>query len=441
MGIKNYFFNEYKNLGAEQRKTFRLHSIYSMSEGIMFGIFILNEFVFIKSLKGNDYLMGLLFTFSMGVFILLIFGNEMLRRNQNKKQLLRTTALITRLPLLLFLFFPAQLSVYVENPIWYYLFLSIMLIYYMSTPVTLPTVNLLLRSSYGNKLFGIMFGYANTINKIFALIATFCFGALLDYNYFIFKWIYPVIGLIGIAGIWSLSNISYTALPVKIIKKGLWSSVGDSLRTMAGILKNNRPFLNFEISFFLYGIAFMITVTVITFFMEKHLHLNYVSIAAYKNLGAFITIICMPFFGKFMGNTDPRRYSRIAYWLMVGYVGFVMITEYLPIHFQLGEYTIYISLVIAFIIQGVFTAGMAILWYIGSAFFCRNASLSGDYQAVHLSFVGVRALFAPLMGVYFYQNFGYTFTFVLAIILLVFAIALMYYSQWKRPEPYGNSKE
>ena len=139
--------------------------------------------------------------------------------------------------------------------------------------------------------------------------------------------------------------------------------------------------------------------------MEKHLHLNYTSISAYKNLGAFVTILCMPFFGRFMGNTDPRRYSRIAYMLMAAYIAFVMITEYLPYHFQIGEYKIYYTLVIAFIIQGIFTAGMAILWYIGSAFFCRNDSLSGDYQSVHLSFVGVRALFAPLIGVYFYQNF------------------------------------
>ncbi|HXK81448.1 MAG TPA: MFS transporter [Bacteroidales bacterium] len=441
MGIKNKLFKEYASLPSEQRKTFRLHSWYSMAEGTLFGTFVLNEFVFIKSLKGNDYLMGLLFTFSMAVFTLLLFGNEILRRNQNKKKLLRRTALITRLPLLIFLVFPTHLSSYIENPIWYFLFLLIILIYYMSTPVTLPTVNLLLRSSYGNKHFGVLYGYANTINKTFALLATFCFGILLDHNYFIFKWIYPIIGLIGIAGIWSLSNISYTPQLINSINKGLFVSVGNSIKTMCKILKRNRPFLNFEISFFLYGIAFMITVTVITFFMEKHLHLNYTSISAYKNLGAFVTILCMPFFGRFMGNTDPRRYSRIAYMLMAAYIAFVMITEYLPYHFQIGEYKIYYTLVIAFIIQGIFTAGMAILWYIGSAFFCRNDSLSGDYQSVHLSFVGVRALFAPLIGVYFYQNFGYSFTFAIGIFFLILAIALMYYSQWKRPNPYGNDKE
>ncbi|HRW22716.1 MAG TPA: hypothetical protein P5509_12160, partial [Bacteroidales bacterium] len=65
----------------------------------------------------------------------------------------------------------------------------------------------------------------------------------------------------------------------------------------------------------------------------------------------------------------------------------------------------------------------------------------GDYQSVHLSFVGVRALFAPLIGVYFYQNFGYSFTFAIGIFFLILAIALMYYSQWKRPNPYGNDKE
>jgi hypothetical protein len=438
MGIMKKRFHFVEELNPKQRRTFLLHILYSIAEGILFGAFVLNEFIFIKSIKGNDYLMGVLFMFSMGVFTLLIFGNEVLRRNENKKRLLRTTALITRLPMLLFIFFPRTLQTYISHPIWYFLFLLIMLVYYLSTPVSIPTVNLLLRKSYGDVLFGKLFGYANTINKTFVLLTTFGFGFLLDTDYFAFKFVYPIIGIIGIAGMWSLSAIEYTPEPKQIIKYGFRKSIINSIETMRNIVSTNRPFLNFEIGFFLYGIAFMITVAAITFYMEKQLHLSYSSIAGYKNLGALITIIFMPFFGRFIGKTDPRKFSRISYWLMIVYIGCIAITDWVPYHFIVGDYTIYISLVLAFVAQGLFAAGMGLLWYIGSAFFCRDSSLSADYQSVHLSFVGIRALFAPVLGVFFYQNLGHIPTFIIAIVLILSAIVLMHYSQWKRPKPYGD---
>ncbi|MFA5419808.1 MAG: hypothetical protein WC341_15250, partial [Bacteroidales bacterium] len=94
------------HLSDSERRTFTLHLIYMTIEGIVLGVLALNEFVFIKSLGGSNYQMGLLFQFSMLVFLFLILTNELLKRIENRKKLLRITALITRLPLLLIFFFP-----------------------------------------------------------------------------------------------------------------------------------------------------------------------------------------------------------------------------------------------------------------------------------------------------------------------------------------------
>ena len=80
-------------LNTKEKKTFRLHLIYSILDGIVLGILALNEFVFIKSLRGTDYQLGLLFQFSVVVFIFLIFFNEFLKKIRNRKKLLRVTAL------------------------------------------------------------------------------------------------------------------------------------------------------------------------------------------------------------------------------------------------------------------------------------------------------------------------------------------------------------
>ena len=91
----------------QEQSTFKLHLIYSIMEGIILGVLALNEFVFIKSLKGSNYELGFLFQFSMVVFIFLVFINEFIKRSENKKRLLRWTGLLTRGPLFLLFFFLA----------------------------------------------------------------------------------------------------------------------------------------------------------------------------------------------------------------------------------------------------------------------------------------------------------------------------------------------
>jgi hypothetical protein len=88
-----------------QKRTFRLHTAYTSIEGIVLGVLALNEFVFLKSLHGSNYMMSLLFQFSMVVFVALFFINEWLKRIQNRRRLLRIVALGTRLPLLVLVFF------------------------------------------------------------------------------------------------------------------------------------------------------------------------------------------------------------------------------------------------------------------------------------------------------------------------------------------------
>ncbi|MBT7466204.1 MAG: hypothetical protein HN686_19615, partial [Bacteroidetes bacterium] len=45
---------------------------------------------------------------------------------------------------------------------------------------------------------------------------------------------------------------------------------------------------------------------------------------------------------------------------------------------------------------------------------------------------GARGLFAPLLGVLFYEIFGFTITFSIAIFALIIAMLLMYWSMKNR---------
>ncbi len=420
----------------EERRTFNLHLSYSVIEGVILGVLALNEFVFIKSLHGSNYQLGVLFQFSMVVFLFLVFINEFIKRTSNKRKLLRWTGIITRAPLFLLLFFPSSDQALSGTSVYHYLFLLLFLIYYFGNTVIYPLINLFLKNSYAHEKFGSLYSYATSVNKIVMLIATFGYGLLLDMDHHAYRYVFPFVAGLGMISVYLLSLIHYKE-DLKERVKTFRESVVNSARTMIGILKTNKPYLHFEMGFMLYGFSFMITVTVITIFFERALHLNYSSVAFYKNAYNILAIILLPFTGRLLGKIDPRKFAVITFGSLMFFIFFIMLTEYYPMHTQVAGIEVYPMLMVAYLFNGVFAATMALLWFIGSAYFCRPGE-AGDYQSVHLFLTAARAMFAPLLGVFFYEMFGFTATFTLAIISLMTAVSLMVWS-YKREKSVKTS--
>jgi Na+/melibiose symporter-like transporter len=410
-----------------ERKAFVLHMSYSFLEGIIAGLIILNEFVFVKSLLGSNYQLAILFQFGVAVFLLLIFMNEWLKRIRNKRNVLRRAALLTRLPLILLLFFPRSSESLGGDSVYHYIFLGIFLVYFMGNTVIWPTINLFLKTSYRHDNFSRLFSYATTLNKIVMMITTFVYGWLLDIDNYIFVYIFPVAAVLGVLSVFLLSLIPYQVHKVEVKENGFWNSVSESALGMVRILRTNRSFLDFQIGFMLYGIGFMGSATVIVLFFEAGLGLNYSSIAFYKNGYNVLAIIMLPFFGKLMGKIDPRRFAAISFFSMLLYILFLTLTEYYPAYTQFWDIRLYHLLIFYILFHGVFAATMALTWFIGSAYFCPPEE-AGNYQSVHLVLTAFRSLFAPLMGIVLYEAFGFTTTFVIAMSFLAMGISYMLWS-------------
>ena len=57
---------------------------------------------------------------------------------------------------------------------------------------------------------------------------------------------------------------------------------------------------------------------------------------------------------------------------------------------------------------------MPILWGIGSSYFCEPNE-AADFQSVHLFLTGVRAVFAPIIGIKLYEWFVFSITYAVGI--------------------------
>ncbi len=424
------------DLLPRERKTFVLHLSYSFLEGIIAGLIILNEFVFVKSLLGSNYQLAVLFQLAVVVFLLLILMNEWLKHVRNKRGMLRYAALLTRLPLMALFFFPRSAEQLGGDSIYHFIFLLIFFIYYLGNTVIWPTINLFLKTSYRHQNFSRLYSYSTTLNKIVMMVTTFFYGWILDIDHYAFVYIFPVAAVLGVLSVFLLSLIPHQAAQMATKTRGFWKSVKGSALGMVNILKTNRAFFDFEVGFMLYGFGFMTSATLLVLFFEHQLSLNYSSVAFYKNGYNVLAIVMLPFFGKLMGRIDPRRFAAISFSSMFLYVFFLALTQFFPAYIEFWDIRLYYMLVLYMVFNGVFAATMALTWFIGSAYFCPPEE-AGNYQSVHLVLTAVRSLFAPFLGIAFYEAWGFTVAFSISLLFLSFGITYMLFSAKRVKLPYS----
>jgi MFS family permease len=313
------------------------------------------------------------------------------------------------------------------------IFLLIFLLFYLANPIIYPIINLFLKSNYRHENFGPLYSYATGLNKLVMLGATFIFGIWLDADPFAFIYVYPVMALLGIASIYILAMIPYTPEPDPVrSRRNLWQSIRESLKHMTLIFKLNKPYRDFETGFALYGFAWMTTVAVITIYFDKELHLSYSSVAFYKNAYNLLSILMFPFFGKLIGRIDPRKFAIYTFLSLFVYFLFLVLTRAFPGNTTVAGIQIYYMLIPAYLSQAVFAAAMGLLWYIGSAYFSKMEE-AADYQAIHLTMTGIRALYGPVLGVLFYRWFGITWTFLFAMAALLASVIVLQTSLRRHP--------
>jgi MFS family permease len=422
----------FQNLDPRESLTLKLHLFYSSIEGVAAGALILTEFIFIKSLKGSNVQLAFLFQFSMVVFLLAMVANEILRRYTNRKVLLRITAIISKLPLVGLAFFP-DVSHNQGLPVIYHtIFLAIFLLYFSSKIAVIPSINQYLKGNYKHENFGRLFSYSVTVQKVTMLVSTFAAGVLLDWNPNSYKVFYPVVGILAVVSIFQLTKIRFVQKE-EVIDTPLWKALNQSFHRIFNILKYNKAFRHLELGFMIYGFAWMSTHAVITIFYERALHLNYSSVAFYKNAFNLVAIAFLPFFGRFIGKRDPRRFAIITFGSLLLFILFTALTETYNGYTEVYGIKIYYMLMVAVFFNGLFMGSMPILWGIGSSYFCQPDE-AADYQSVHLFLTGVRALFAPIIGIKLFEYFGFSITYATGIVLLFFAILLMIYSERRFPK-------
>ncbi len=417
-----------KGLNEREKKAYRLHLTAEIFEAFSIGAIGLTEFVFLKSLNGSPYLVGVILQVSLIVMLFSIFFNQLIKRTGDKKKLYRLSIWVTKLPLFMLLFFSPDTR---GGIFFHYFFIGIYLAYSLTKPLMMPLMNMMLKQNYSGRNFGSLYSRVATLNKLTVVAATFIIGSLLDIDNFSFRYIYPFTAVLSMIGGYIFLKIPYDDKEPDV-RLPLLKSVAGSVSDMARVVRTNKPYRDFEAAFMFYGFSFMIAFPVMTIFFDQALGLNYSSVAFYKNQATLLSLLILPYMGTYIENTDPRKFGMLTFASLGIFLVFLGLTEYFPGRFCFMGFQLYWTLVIAHLFLAVFFAMMLLLWNIGSAYFCHGDDVS-TYQSIHISLTGVRGAIAPLIGVGVYEIIGYFSTFLLSSLFTAAAILILLFSLRKYP--------
>lgn len=424
-------------LGRNELITFRLHLMYSILDGFALGVLALNEFVLLKDLKASAFQIGLFWQLSVVVMPFSIFLHHWLDRAKHKKRLLRRVAIGSRAPLVFFLLFPHHLYEQPQNKLLIWLFLLLFFIYYLGNPLIWPVLNLFTKANYKPERFGKLFGWNLTATQITTVAATFSFGLLLDWNADTYRYVFPVIGILSLTGIWMMIRIPVPEdmeNPKESGSLSLKSTLSDALQ----VFKENPAFARFQMAMMAYGMGFLMSLAVVTLYLGDYFRLSYNDVSLYKNIPIFISIVLFPVLSGHMDRRDPRRLAIFSY-LGHGlfFLGLILAHKYAA-ESQLLGYRIIYMLLLAYLCQGLYATLMGLVWGIGSSYFAP-AHEAARYHSLHITLTGIRGLIAPPIGVLLYKLGGFSFTFACCMCFQALAMYIMWRSMKKYPSLHAKA--
>lgn len=402
-----------------EKHTFRLHLISQILNGFAFGTFILQDVILKKSLGGSDLQVTVLIFLTSAAFLFSIYGPEIINRAPNRPRMILAIGFASKFFLFIIPLF--------ETPNYFIFCLAMMAII---DSMIKPVWNVVIKHNYTPERRSSLYSYASSFFTLALLISTTSMGFLLDINYEVYKIFFPLAGVADMIAFYNLSKLiknddkepgERTRLVFRFSLRLIKDIIILPIRNMMRIFSVNRPFLRFEIYFFLYGMAFMMIAAVLPIYLVDDLALDYTPISLARGLMVHSAIVAFtPLMGKLMGPGDPGRFTGISFISLVLFPFLLMALKYF--HFTwIGTD---ILLYAAFFIFGISMSGVTLSWNLGSIYYAPHAEVS-NYQAVHITLTGLRGILSPFLGYLLLKLVSMEAAFIAAAMLFLSGGVLM----------------
>ncbi|HOX26104.1 MAG TPA: MFS transporter [Candidatus Krumholzibacteria bacterium] len=303
-------------------------------------------------------------------------------------------------------------------------FSLLLAVVYFFSAVIYPAQNGILQANLSPERRGAVYGRGALVQFLTAAAASLAVGGFLERDPDLFRWVYPVLGVLGFGYPLMLSRVPRPAgdlaydpdrvfvvprLPLGPVRwRRLAGALATPFREAAATFRVDRAFFRFETNFTIYGVAIMMLSPVVPLYFANELHLGYREIANSRVLIASLGVAVLgPFAGVLMDRIHPARLCAWSFaWIALFPLTLAFLPRLLPASPAAAAYT-------AFAIYSIGMAGINVTWNVGSIAFAPPGQ-GGYYQGIHVAMVGLRGLAGPLIGFGMLRLFGYREVFVLS---------------------------
>ena len=297
-------------------------------------------------------------------------------------------------------------------------FVAMLAVVYLFISIVYPAQNSILQENIRPARRGEVFGRGAFIQHGVAAACSVAVGFFLDRDPMSFRWIFPILGVVGFGYPLVLSFLPRATMPAgtpgagpsapppvaRSLAAALWQPFLDARDTF----RRDRAYLWYQLNFTLYGIAFIMLVPVVPLYFTRELQLDYADIANARVLiGSLGIALLGPVAGRLMDRLHPVRLCALSF-------GWVTL---FPLTMALGPTVLGLTpaqtAYAAFVIYSVGMAGVNVTWNVGSITFAPPGR-GGHYQGIHVAMVGIRGVLAPVLGFLLLTFLGYREVFLAA---------------------------
>lgn len=303
-------------------------------------------------------------------------------------------------------------------------FVIMLAVVYFFISLVYPAQNSILQENIPADRRGALFGRGARIQFLTAAACSFLVGLVLEQDPDNFRYVYPVLGVVGFGYPLILSRLPrpegspvrgddrvfvVPRLPLGPVR---WRRLAGALvlpfREARDTFARDRQYLWYETNFMIYGVAFIMLIPVIPLYFTEVWDLRYQAIAQSRvMIGSVGMALLGPLAGRLMDRVRPARLCAMSFgWVALFPLTLALGPELLPLQPEHAAY-------LAFAIYSVGMAGVNVGWNVGSIAFAPPGQ-GAHYQGIHVAMVGLRGALAPVLGYVVLRVAGYREVFLVA---------------------------
>ncbi len=368
-----------RDLPLYSRYTYRLHLRAVALDGAMLGIFSLIDVILRKALGASKIEIALYVMLGpVAALASSAFANLMAGRP--RRPLFLGAAIVGRLAL--------GAGALVASPAGV---LALVALHALASAAVIPLLNTIYQANYPAKVRGRVVGLAMAVQTAAEIGAALTAGALLEWDARAYRVLLPVAGVLGFFAMLTYGRIRLRGERRRFRRAGLAAAAPTfglvrSFREAFALLRAEPGFRRFETAFVTYGLGFFVMMAVIPIYLVDVLRATYVEAAVAKSLCFGVArILCLPLSGRYVDRVGPVKAGVAIFAFLALFPATLALSR--------SMWPAYA----AFAVFGAGMAGVSIIWSLGSIHFAGDRD-SSIYQGVHVTLIGVRGTFGPLIG-------------------------------------------